>query len=355
MKVLYISGTYYPATGGAEKSAYTLMEKINEKESFEAAVLTDKRYSGNEYGTKMFFTDHEEREESIEDAMNEFEPDVVFAQLMWSDVAVKKSRENGLPSVLRVCKVPFERDISKNSVYGPTKIVSNSAATKEFVKENFGRNSTIIQPPVDIQELKDNFKGVSGDYITLFNPIVRKGGNVFKKLAEEMPEKSFSVVKGWDSLKEDGSGEFSEKYLSRISESIKDYGGETPKEVDMRDLENVDYLEPRMNVSEIYEKTCLLLVPSQWEETFGRVALEAMSLGIPVIASKVGGLKDVVGIEDLLVEEFDDPEKWREKVNRVLDEENYDYFKERCLEKADEYSLEKIVGKYESIFKQVCK
>lgn len=41
--------------------------------------------------------------------------------------------------------------------------------------------------------------------------------------------------------------------------------------------------------------TKLLLVPSVWEEPFGRVAAEAMMNGIPALVSDRGGLPDVVG------------------------------------------------------------
>lgn len=37
-----------------------------------------------------------------------------------------------------------------------------------------------------------------------------------------------------------------------------------------------------------------VIVPSTWEEPFGRVAAEAFSLSVPVIAPRIGGLKDIV-------------------------------------------------------------
>lgn len=55
----------------------------------------------------------------------------------------------------------------------------------------------------------------------------------------------------------------------------------------------------------------LLVVPSrttlQWEEFFGRVAVEAMFAGIPVIASNTGGLSHVVSDGGMLVAENDVP------------------------------------------------
>ena len=43
-----------------------------------------------------------------------------------------------------------------------------------------------------------------------------------------------------------------------------------------------------------YRGARFLVVPSVWYETFGLVAVEAMSRGIPVIASRIGGLQELV-------------------------------------------------------------
>lgn len=46
--------------------------------------------------------------------------------------------------------------------------------------------------------------------------------------------------------------------------------------------------------SEIYQNIDILIAPTRNEEPFGMVALEANSLGIPVIASNTGGLKEII-------------------------------------------------------------
>ena len=56
------------------------------------------------------------------------------------------------------------------------------------------------------------------------------------------------------------------------------------------------------NINEIYSISDCIVIPSQCEEAFGVVALEAMSMGIPVIASKSGGLTEVVANAGLMVE-----------------------------------------------------
>ena len=43
-----------------------------------------------------------------------------------------------------------------------------------------------------------------------------------------------------------------------------------------------------------WERCLIGLVPSTWAETVGLVALEAMRAGVPLIASRSGGLIDIV-------------------------------------------------------------
>lgn len=54
----------------------------------------------------------------------------------------------------------------------------------------------------------------------------------------------------------------------------------------------------------------VVVVPSQWEEPFGRIAVEAMANGIPVLASWTGGLREIVGRTALAVRRFRDPDAW---------------------------------------------
>ncbi|HLJ34597.1 MAG TPA: glycosyltransferase family 4 protein, partial [Ktedonobacteraceae bacterium] len=59
---------------------------------------------------------------------------------------------------------------------------------------------------------------------------------------------------------------------------------------------NVLFLKnwPRYAVLEAWRRSIIALVPSVWPEPFGLVAIEAMSVGCPIIASRTGGLNDLV-------------------------------------------------------------
>jgi N-acetyl-alpha-D-glucosaminyl L-malate synthase BshA len=56
---------------------------------------------------------------------------------------------------------------------------------------------------------------------------------------------------------------------------------------------SVDFLGNRSGIEDLLPEAALLLLPSA-DESFGMAALEAMSCAVPVVASRVGGLPEVV-------------------------------------------------------------
>jgi glycosyltransferase involved in cell wall biosynthesis len=73
-------------------------------------------------------------------------------------------------------------------------------------------------------------------------------------------------------------------------------------------LNLLGYLPPE-GVQEVLGRSVALVVPSLWQEPLGLVVLEAIACGVPVIATEVGGIPEIVehGRTGLLVEP-NDPE-----------------------------------------------
>ena len=67
------------------------------------------------------------------------------------------------------------------------------------------------------------------------------------------------------------------------------------------------WVQPQ-DVPALLNQATLLLVPSRWQEPFGLVALEGMRMARPIVATRVGGLPEIVipGETGLLVEREDD-------------------------------------------------
>jgi glycosyltransferase involved in cell wall biosynthesis len=74
-----------------------------------------------------------------------------------------------------------------------------------------------------------------------------------------------------------------EDYLRRLRELVTGAGLE----------DRVSWLGEREDVPELIRALDVLLLPS-WEEPFGRALIEAMALGVPVIATNVGGPPEII-------------------------------------------------------------
>ena len=70
-----------------------------------------------------------------------------------------------------------------------------------------------------------------------------------------------------------------------------------------------------------WRRSTIALIPSIWPDPCPTVAIEAMALGRPVIASKIGGLPDLVddGITGILVPPGDS-DALRHAIVRLLDD-----------------------------------
>lgn len=80
-----------------------------------------------------------------------------------------------------------------------------------------------------------------------------------------------------------------------------------------------EFLGTRYDIAQLLSKMSVLVVPSVGEEAFGRVAIEAGACRIPVVATRIGGLVDIIEHEkDGLLTPPDDPRLLAESILRLL-------------------------------------
>jgi glycosyltransferase involved in cell wall biosynthesis len=99
------------------------------------------------------------------------------------------------------------------------------------------------------------------------------------------------------------------------------------------------------------------IVPSMWPEPFGIVIIEAMSSGRPVIASRVGGIPDIIrdGEVGLLVSPGD-PVELRQAIERVLsDPVLREKMGREAKQQAAAYQADAVVGYIEKIYARLIK
>lgn len=110
-----------------------------------------------------------------------------------------------------------------------------------------------------------------GDRIVFVNPIAEKGVHLVFRLATLLPHRRFTIFESWT---------LDPAWLRHIRSLAP---------------ANIEWRPPSIDAAAVYRDARLLLMPSVWEESWGRVASEAQAAGVPVIASDLGGLPESVG------------------------------------------------------------
>lgn len=121
------------------------------------------------------------------------------------------------------------------------------------------------------------------------------------------------------------------KAVSLISDSVREYFivGEGDDREYLSELICGLGLESKIKLlgwtdelQELLHAADIQLIPSEWEG-FGLVAVEGMSTGLPVIASDVSGLREVVSAETnigaLLVQDHRNPETWAQRILELIE------------------------------------
>ncbi|MBI5574564.1 MAG: glycosyltransferase [Elusimicrobia bacterium] len=122
-------------------------------------------------------------------------------------------------------------------------------------------------------------------------------------------------------------------------------------------LENsVIFMGWQNNLENIYSSINILLLPSE-EESFPQTALEAMSFGIPVIASDVGGVSEVVEHQKTgILIKSKSPESFADAILSISqDYYCYHHFSENSKIKATIFTVEKMINSMDNIYNNYIK
>ena len=163
--------------------------------------------------------------------------------------------------------------------------LSNSDFTAQRWRALCGIDSTVV-PPLVLPERY--FVSTRGDRVLFVNPTPIKGVEIMFALAAACPDIPFLVSESW------GLDPNWRAYcLNRAAV-----------------LPNIEWSGPTRDMRPVYARSRTLLMPSLWEEAFGRTVVEAQINAIPVVASDRGALPDTVGAGGVLVDAHAPIDHW---------------------------------------------
>ncbi len=117
---------------------------------------------------------------------------------------------------------------------------------------------------------------------------------------------------------------------------------------------HVRFLGKVDRVGDILREGDLFLLPSN-TESFGLAALEAMACGVPVVASNLGGIPEVVvdGETGFLAPVGDVAQMTTRAVALLKDPAAHARMRERAIARAQEFTAERIIPLYEQMYQDV--
>ncbi len=120
-------------------------------------------------------------------------------------------------------------------------------------------------------------------------------------------------------------------------------------------LEQTEFVGKQAKIADYLAVADVFLLPSE-EESFGLAALEAQACEVPVVATRVGGLPEVIADKESgFLSDIGDTEKMSDDVMKILsDEELHRAFGLRGRELAiARYSTELVIPQYIKFYEKV--
>lgn len=188
--------------------------------------------------------------------------DVIFCQNWDTQDAIKILEPFKKPVVFFMHIDKEKTDILQNRFGVPVAVVYNSLTQRE--QNPTVHESTIVRPFTPFDNFRRRERFIQNGPAVLLNCNENKGGKTLIELAKKMRDVEFIGVSG--------------AYSKQLTDSAVQ-------------LPNLRYIPLQDDPSPIYETAGVILMPSK-SESWGRVALEAMACGVPVIVSKAGGLRE---------------------------------------------------------------
>lgn len=231
---------------------------------------------------------------AVKGLLASMQPDLLVAYLKGSERLLQMAHAAGVPSVHRVFGVGA---YNFPALTPSTRVLANSPVAAQACREQYGYLPEYIYSLVDFGQYQ--VQDGNPEYVTFINPREKKGLFLFCDIVRLLPDIPFLTVRGWGG----GYSEEEEQALAFL-----------------RSASNVRLMPAVQDIRPVYARTKILIAPSKWVETFGRVIVEAQLNGIPVVASDRGNLPATTGKGGVILP-YGTPEVWANSIRKLYAEE----------------------------------
>ena len=207
-------------------------------------------------------------------AIRDFRPEILltYGGYRLASPMLHFARNEGVRNVFWLCNFAYQDAALFEAV---DCIIVPSAFSSEYYRRTLGVATVAIPSPLAWDRVRCD-RSRQSRYVTFVNPQREKGVFLYARIAEQLfrrrPEIPLLVVEG----------RCATQWLAKTG-------------LDLSGLRNLNVMDNTPDPRDFYRVTDVLLMPSLWRESFGRVAAEAMINGIPVLASRRGSLPELLG------------------------------------------------------------
>jgi glycosyltransferase involved in cell wall biosynthesis len=229
----------------------------------------------------------------LEAQLDQCKPDVIltYGYTNYEKVLRKIATARGIPLAFYLAHPGFKDPATFEDI---DELLTDSKATQDLYVDRMDLASTVIGKFIERPNARK--PTAKTKQITFVNPSYQKGVTLFYRIAEIMnqtlPTARFFVVESRMSLAD-----------------VEEKSG-----LPFSGLRNIRSIGLQTDMADVYSRTSILLMPSVWHESGGRTAIEALSLGIPIVSSNHGGLPEHLGAGATRI---DVPEQLRANPNLI--------------------------------------
>lgn len=242
--------------------------------------------------------------------------DVMIGHLLWTREVVQFCVDHNLPLVYLIHNTA-QIDHWTLGQWNVTGLVWNSEWVEATCGPQWKGPGVVCRPPVDCGDYSNDsmVPAFEREMVTLINPNPEKGGGLFFEVAKRNAARRFLTVGGA-------------------------YGTQLRRPSNAR---NVEQIPPTPNMAiDVYSRTRVLFVPSL-HESWGRVAIEAMASGIPVVAHPTPGLVEALGSTGIF-RDRGDVKSWSDALVMLDDVDRYHRWSIAAQRRADDlWAMSKLV------------